>query len=296
MRPALCALAALLPLAAFAADPPAKADPPKADKPADKPADKKAETKFEVPYRLTDTKHVHVRAKLNGKGPFNFILDTGAPAVFVTKAVAKKVGLEEDKKGWGTFDKFVIEGGLTVDKAQARVEDLYQLDGMNGLGLAGVELHGVIGYNVLAKFRITYDFTADKLTFVPLDFDPPEVKSIGKGGSQGGLELVGTMMKTLAPLLGVTPNFEVKPGGFVGVELEEKEKKVFVKAVLKGSPAEDAGLKAGDRLDEVKGSSIDGMNDVARLFGKAEVGDKVKVTVERGGETKTVTVKLGGGL
>lgn len=294
MRLALCALAALLlPLAAFAADPPAKTDPPKADK----PADKKAETKFEVPYRLTDTKHVHVRAKLNGKGPFNFILDTGAPAVFVTKAVAKKVGLEEDKKGWGTFDKFVIEGGLAVDKAQARVEDLYQLDGMNGLGLAGVELHGVIGYNVLAKFRITYDFTADKLTFVPLDFDPPEVKSIGKGGGgQGGLELVGTMMKTLAPLLGVTPNFEVKPGGFVGVELEEKDKKVFVKAVLKGSPAEEAGLKAGDRLDEVKGSSIDGMNDVTRTFGKAEVGDKVKVTVERGGETKTVTVKLGGGL
>jgi S1-C subfamily serine protease len=88
----------------------------------------------------------------------------------------------------------------------------------------------------------------------------------------------------------------VKPGGYVGVELEEKEKKVFVKAVLKNSPAEAAGLKAGDRLDEVKGNSIDGMNDVARSFGKAGVGDSVKVTVERGGETKTVTVKLGGGL
>jgi hypothetical protein len=290
----LLALAALLPLSAFAADPPPKADPPKAEKPADKP---KAETRYEVPYRLTDTKHVHVRVKLNGKGPFNFILDTGAPAVFITKAVAKKVGLEEDKKGWGTFDSFVLEGGLKVDKAQARVEDLFQLDGMNGLGLAGVELHGVIGYNVLARFRITYDFTADALAFVPLDFDPPEVKAIGKGGGgQGGLELVGTMMKTLAPLLGVKPNFEVTPGGFVGVELEEKEKKVFVKAVLKGSPAEEAGLKAGDRLDEVKGNSIDGMNDVARSFGKAGVGDRVKVTVERGGETKTVTVKLGGGL
>ena len=37
---------------------------------------------FEVPYRLTAVKHIVVRAKINGKGPFNFILDTGAPALF----------------------------------------------------------------------------------------------------------------------------------------------------------------------------------------------------------------------
>lgn len=293
MRPALLALAALLPLSAFAADPPPKADPPKADKPADKP---KAEAKFEVPYRLTDTKHVHVRVKLNGKGPFNFILDTGAPAVFVSKAVAKKVGLEEDKKGWVGFDSFAVEGGLKVDKARARVADLYQLDGMNSMGLAGVELHGIIGYEALARYRVTYDFTADKLTFEPLDFDPPVIQPGKKGNSQGGLDVLGPVMKTMASLMGVTPNFEVKPGGFVGFELEEKGKKVFVKAVYKNSPAEAAGLKAGDRLDEIKGNSIDGMNDVARAFGKAGVGDGVKVTVERGGESKTVTVKLGGGL
>jgi serine protease DegQ len=283
VRSALCALAALLPLGAMAADPPPKSDT--------------KETKVEVPYRLTDTKHVHVRAKLNGKGPFNFILDTGAPAVFVTKAVAKKVGLEEDKKGWGTFDSFVIEGGLKVDKAQGRIEDLFQLEGMNGLGLAGVELHGVIGYNVLAKYRITYDFTGDKLAFVPLtDFDPPEVKGIGKGGGQGGLEIMGTMMKSLAGFMGVKPNFEVTPGGFVGIEIEEKEKKLFVKAVFKGSPAEEAGVKAGDRLDSVKDTSLDKLADVARTFGKAGVGDTLKLTVERDGEKKTLAIKLGGGL
>lgn len=285
MRPVLIALAAAcLPPAGFAADP-----PPKADKP-------KAETKAEVPYRLTDTKHVLVRAKLNGKGPFNFILDTGAPAVFVTKAVAKKVGLEEDKKGWGTFDSFVLEGGLKVDKAQGRVEDLFQLEGMNGLGLAGVELHGVIGYNVLAKYRITYDFTADKLSFVTLDFTPPEVVGIGKGGSGGGLDMMGTMMKTLAGMMGVKPTFEVKPGGFVGIEIEEKEKKLYVKTVLKGGPADEAGVKAGDRLDSVKDTALDSLADVARVFGKAGVGDTVKLTVERGGEKKTYGIKLGGGL
>lgn len=299
MRSVLIALtAACLPLAGYAADPaPAPGATPQIPS-GNKPADKaKAETRFEVPYRLTDTKHVHVRAKLNGKGPFNFILDTGAPAVFVTKAVAKKIGLEEDKKGWGTFDSFVLEGGLKVEKAQGRIEDLFQLEGMNGLGLAGVELHGVIGYNVLAKFRITYDFTAEKLTFVPLDFDPPEPKGLGgKGGGQGGLEIMGPVMKALAGFMGVKPTFEVKPGGFVGIEIEEKEKKLLVKTVLKGSPADDAGLKAGDRLDSVKDTSLDSLSDVARVFGKAGVGDTVKLTVERDGEKKTFGIKLGGGL
>src|SRR5262249_26154942 len=45
---------------------------------------------YQVPYRLTATKHVLVRAKINGKGPFHFILDTGAPALFVSTAICKK--------------------------------------------------------------------------------------------------------------------------------------------------------------------------------------------------------------
>src|SRR6185369_5125756 len=62
-----------------------------AEDPKDKPQ------KFEIPYKLTDTKHVLVRAKINGKGPFNMILDTGAPAVFITKPLAKRIGVEVDE-------------------------------------------------------------------------------------------------------------------------------------------------------------------------------------------------------
>ena len=40
---------------------------------------KKTELKsFEVPYRLSTTKHIVLRAKIDGKGPFNFIMDTCA--------------------------------------------------------------------------------------------------------------------------------------------------------------------------------------------------------------------------
>ena len=74
-----------------------------------------------VPYHLTTFNHVMVRAKINGKGPFNFILDTGAPALFVATKAAKKAGVDPDKAGWGAFDKFVIEGGVPVAKARDRI-------------------------------------------------------------------------------------------------------------------------------------------------------------------------------
>ena len=31
---------------------------------------------FQVPYRLTDTNHFLVRVRINGKGPFNFLVDS----------------------------------------------------------------------------------------------------------------------------------------------------------------------------------------------------------------------------
>ena len=49
---------------------------------------------FHVPYRLTDTNHFLVRVRINGKGPFNFLVDSGAPALFIATETAKKIGLK----------------------------------------------------------------------------------------------------------------------------------------------------------------------------------------------------------
>jgi len=269
------------------AAPAAAADP----KPASQPA-----ATVEVPYCLTETKHVMVRVKINGRGPFNLILDTGAPAVFVTKAVAKKAKVETDEKGWANFDSFELEGGLKVEKARARVEDLFQLEGMNGMGLAGVELHGVVGYNVLAKYRIGYDFTADKLAFEPqTDFDPPALVPLAGGKGQGGLEMIGPLMKTLASLMGMKPNFATVPRGFVGIEFADDDG-VVVKKVLAGSPAERAGVKVGDKIEQVKNVGIDDGKDLARALAKAGVGTKLTVTVKRGEKSEDLTLELGKGL
>jgi serine protease DegQ len=262
------------------------------DKPKESP---KTETSFEIPYKLTDSKHVMVRVKLNGKGPFNFILDTGAPALIMTEAVAKKAGAKIEKD-WGTF-KLDVEGGVTIPEAKGIAMDMFQLKGMNAMGIAGVELHGVIGYNTLAKFRIQYDFTQDKLIWTPLKFDPPELKRLGGGDKgQGGMEIMGDVMKFLAPLLGLKPNFAIKPRGFLGLELEEKKGDVFVKSLVKDGPADKAGLMIGDRIEFAHKGSVDSIEDVLNAVGKMGEGDKVLIRIKRDGEKKDVTIELGKGL
>lgn len=264
-------------------------------------------TSVAVPYRLTDSKHVLVRTKLNGRGPYNFILDTGAPAVFIPKKIAAEVGLKLDDKGWGEFERFQVEGGLSIDKVKTRVEDLFQLEGMNSMGIAGVELHGVIGYNVLAKYRITYDFSADKLTWVPLTFDPPGLKAIGGGrGGQGGLEMLGPIMKMMAGLLGMSANFETQQRGFLGITIDDKKDGVFVASTLANSPAAES-LKSGDRLVAIgiakKGSKkkpsmidIDQERDLSRALATAQPGDQVHLEYKRADKSMTAIITLAKGL
>jgi hypothetical protein len=259
--------------------------------------DRKDSKIYQVPYRLTATQHVLVRAKINGKGPFNFILDTGAPALFVSTAVGKKLDLKTDKDGWATLDRLVLEGGAAVPKAKARIEDPFQLEGMNGLGLAGAHLDGMIGYNIIARFRIEFDFTKDKLAFTPLDFDPPPPQGLGGGaGATGGLDTMAAIMKFLGGWLGQKSEPEIVLSGFFGMELTDNQGAVQVKSVLSQGPAEKAGLKVGDEIQLVGGIKVGSAAEFRREASKMAAGSQARLTVARQGEKKEISVQLGRGF
>jgi S1-C subfamily serine protease len=66
-----------------------------------------------------------------------------------------------------------------------------------------------------------------------------------------------------------------------------------VGSVVPGSPAEGGGLQEGDRIVELDGSPVRDSDDVSAIVNAARPGDEVRVTVERGGERRTLTVTLG---
>jgi len=248
-----------------------------------------------VPYRLTDTQHVMVRVKINGKGPFNFIVDTGCPVLIVSTPIAKKIGLETEKN-WAVLDKLEFEGGLAQTKVKARVETPFQLEGMNGMGLAGVELHGLLGYAVLAKYKMEFDFTRDQLTWKPLAFDPPPPQPIGIKGGAGSLEMIGGLMKVLTFLSGLKPGPPPVPRGFLGFEIDEKDSAIIVGAVLPKGPADAAGLESGDRIMEIGSTKIKTVADVRRKIERLLPGQDVRLQIQRGDESREVTITAGRGL
>ncbi|MCS6850505.1 MAG: PDZ domain-containing protein [Gemmataceae bacterium] len=249
---------------------------------------------YQVPYRLTETKHVLVRVKINGHGPFHFLIDTGAPALFVATAVGKKVGVAPDTRGWATFKRFEIEGGVVIENARGRLDDPFQLEGMNKLGLAGVELHGVIGYNLLARYKLEFDFTRPTMTWTRLQYEPPEPTGLGRASA--GLEGIALLVRMLSGLLARDTKVEIKPRGLLGMELEETAEGVWVRAVLANGPADRAGLKSGDRLVAVRGRAVARVGDVHRRLASVGPDEDVSLTLVRQGKAMTLTVTTGRGL
>src|SRR3954470_22214039 len=67
-----------------------------ADEPRAKPLD--AAKPVVVPFETLPTGHMTVMVKVNGKGPYKLIFDTGAPITLMNNKIAKEAGLLKDVK------------------------------------------------------------------------------------------------------------------------------------------------------------------------------------------------------
>ena len=67
----------------------------------------------------------------------------------------------------------------------------------------------------------------------------------------------------------------------------------LVAGVVAGGPADDGGLRVGDRIVSVGGRAISEPADVASAVVARKPGDEVRIRVRRGGSERTLTVKLG---
>ena len=68
---------------------------------------------------------------------------------------------------------------------------------------------------------------------------------------------------------------------------------VYVVEVVKGGPAEKAGLQAGDRIVSVDGTEIASKDDLGTLMQKHAAGDTLSITIAREGQMQMVNVTLG---
>jgi serine protease Do len=67
----------------------------------------------------------------------------------------------------------------------------------------------------------------------------------------------------------------------------------FIAEVVSGSGAEQAGLQPGDVITELNGKTIRSAADVGTIVSALKPGDRVRVTIERDGDRRTLTATLG---
>lgn len=94
--------------------------------------------------------------------------------------------------------------------------------------------------------------------------------------------------KVLRPYIGIT-----------GINLDEQTAKkyklevgVYIKSVEDFSPAEKAGLKAGDVIIKTDGKSITTMDELNEIKNSHQIGDTMTLTVNRNGSDKDISVTL----
>ncbi len=88
--------------------------------------------------------------------------------------------------------------------------------------------------------------------------------------------------------------------GITGLDLDETTAKtydlvvgVYIKAIDDFSAAEKGGLKVGDVITHVDGREIKTVDEMNKIKEEFNIGDELKITVNRNGETKELTITLG---
>ena len=88
--------------------------------------------------------------------------------------------------------------------------------------------------------------------------------------------------------------------GISGIDLDETTAKkynlvvgIYVKSVEDFSSAEKGGLKSGDVIIEADGKSIKSMDELNEIKNSHQIGDTMKLKINRDGSEKEITLTLG---
>src|SRR5262245_54892697 len=145
---------------------------------ADEPTKEKEQPK-KVKFDLLKTKHIVVEVKVNGKGPYRLIFDTGAPLMLINNRIAKDAGvMEKNAKGpplalFGAMGQFTIKefqmGELKAKDVSTMVMDHPTVQAISELF---GPIDGLVGFPFFARYRMTVDYQAKEFTFAPVDYKP----------------------------------------------------------------------------------------------------------------------------
>jgi hypothetical protein len=243
-----------------------------------------------VPFTLLPSRHMLLDVKVNGKGPYKLIFDTGAPINLISTRLAKDAGLTKKGKGGGfsllgglnqlDVDKLEV-GGVSAEKLPAVVMDHPTVKAISDAfeDDYGV-IDGIVGFPFFGRFSTTIDYQKKEMTFTPTDYKPGDYMA----------DLTRNLMtavdrKSEPKVVGAAGLW-----GFAVAKADDDGPGVVVTKVHADGPAGKGGLKAEDRVLTIDGRWTDTVADAYLAASLVRPGREVAVVVKRSG--KEVTVKV----
>lgn len=225
-----------------------------------------------VPFRMV-AGQVIVPVRVDGGVESGFVLDSGAWRTFLPPEVADRIDVPPARRLPGIPSSGVAGPVLQTEAFRVRSLSIGQLEVARPIVLAAsatdsaartafqtvTRARGVLGADILRRFRLTVDFPRQELTLEPRR----EVATAAREEDESETTFVGPGVVLAA---GVFPR---------------------VRHVLADSPAARAGIRVGDRVTAIDGTptadlSVEGMR--LRLLGPVGSTVRLAVRAARGGE------------
>lgn len=213
---------------------------------------------------------VHAVVQIEGKpaieGPF--LMDSGAGlAVYITTPTVEKLDLRDSMTTVRGVCGHGLGGEITASCGRAQSLKLagFTLDAPivvlaedQGGALASEDFRGIIGGEVLSRFKLVLDYSRDRVVF------------------EAGPRL--------------SEPFEFDMSGLWLEARDARRKEITVSSVRAGSAGDAAGLAPGDVIESADGTLSDDIDALRRIF--REDGRTVVLKIKRGTKNVETTVRL----
>jgi S1-C subfamily serine protease len=222
---------------------------------------------------------------------------SGLPAAPIGKSADIKVGQLAIAIGspLGTYTSTVTTGiisatGRSIDvSATSHLTNLIQTDAAINPGNSGGPLLDAAGQVIGINTAVERDSTGIGFA-IPIDIARPIMEQ-ALAGEQLARPYVGIRYVQIDLKVKKDKNLSVDHGALIQPTTDATGNSL--PAIAPGSPAEQAGLKAGDIVLAIEGTTVDSEHPLDALLTSYAPGQSVKLTILRDGQQMDVSITLG---
>ena len=192
----------------------------------------------------------------------------------------------------GTFSNTVTSGivsatGRQIQTEGSSLDNLIQTDAAINPGNSGGPLLDAAGSVIGINTAIARDSTGIGFS-IPINIARPLMEQ-AKAGKELARPYIGIRYESIDKQLAKTESLPVDQGAWISPKSDTSGKP----PINPGSPAEAAGIKAGDIIVGIGNTAIDTEHPLNAVLAQNAPGDTVDLKVLRDGKTLTIPVTLG---